>query len=147
MDACNTWYYKSMVSPGEFGLGTVVIRFVRDNDLNLLPDQNEIDIAREALEANRPITADLFVLAPVAKPIDFTVSVNPNTQSVKDAVVDQLKDLIAAEAEPGSTLPLSHIRAAISAAAGEYDYLLMSPTADIVADSDELITLGAVSFA
>ena len=41
---------------------------------------------------------------------------------------------------------MSHIREAISTAAGETDHVLTSPTADVVESATEIATLGTVTF-
>jgi len=92
------------------------------------------------------VTARVSVAAPVAAPLNFTLSVIPNTLAVKAAVEAELADLISREAVPGGTLYLSHIRASISAAAGENNYTLTSPSADVTSTAGQLTTLGAVTW-
>lgn len=132
--------------PLERGLGTVVVRFMRDDDSDPIPGVTAVAAVQSYLDALRPATAALTVLAPVAAPLAFTLSVTPSTAKVKAAVEAELADLILREAVPGGTLPISHIRAAISAAAGESDYLLASPVTDVVAGTGKIITMGAVTW-
>lgn len=132
--------------PLERGLGTVVVRFMRDDDSDPIPGATAVAAVQSYIDALRPATATLTVLAPVAAPLAFTLSVTPSTAKVKAAVEAELADLILREAVPGGTLPISHIRAAISAAAGESDYLLASPVTDVVAGTGKIITMGAVTW-
>ena len=62
------------------------------------------------------------------------------------AVEAELADLIRRETEPGGTLLISHIRQAISLAAGEIDHELTTPTADVTVTASQITTLGDVTF-
>jgi len=137
---------RAWVFPEELGLGTVTVRFVRDNDVSIFPDAGEVATVQAYIDARRPVTARVSVAAPVAAPLNFTLSVIPNTLAVKAAVEAELADLISREAVPGGTLYLSHIRASISAAAGENNYTLTSPSADVTSTAGQLTTLGAVTW-
>lgn len=132
--------------PLERGLGSVVVRFMRDDDSDPIPGATAVAAVQSYLDELRPATAALTVLAPVAAPLNFTLSVTPSTSKVKAAVEAELADLILREAEPGGAIPISHVRAAISAAAGEADYLLASPTADVSAATGKIITMGVVTW-
>jgi uncharacterized phage protein gp47/JayE len=43
-------------------------------------------------------------------------------------------------------LLISHVREAISSAAGEVDHNVISPLADVAADAGEIITMGAITW-
>jgi len=81
-------------------------------------------------------------------PLENTVrlKITPDTATMRAAVVKELADLWAREAEPSATLYLSHIREAVSLTASELDHTLISPTVDIVADAGVLPMLQAVEF-
>lgn len=134
------------VYPMELGLGTVTVRFVRDNDASIIPDAGEVAAVYDYIEARRPVTADLTVLAPVAVPLNFTIAVTPNTAAVKAAVEEELRDLLLREAEPAGTILLSHIREAISIAAGESNYTMTSPNADVTNPTGNMTTFGAITW-
>ena len=87
------------------------------------------------------------VVAPTAVPLNFTIAVTPNTAAVKAAVEAELRDLIRREAVPGGTLLLSHIREAISLAAGETNYTMTAPSADVALTLGQLTTFGAITWA
>ena len=57
-----------------------------------------------------------------------------------------LQDLIRRESEPGGTLLVSHIREAISTAAGETDHELVTPVADVTVQATQITTYGATTF-
>lgn len=133
--------------PLELGPGTVTVRFMRDDDSgSAIPDAGEVAAVQTYINNLRPVTAQVTVVAPVAAPLNFTMSVLPNTAAVKAAVAAELADLIRREAEPGGTLLLSHIRAAISAAAGENNYVMTVPSADVVSPVGTITTLGTITW-
>lgn len=134
------------VSPLELGLGTVVVRFVRDGDADIIPDAAEVAAVQDYIDERRPVTADVSVAAPVAVPLDFTISVVPDTAVVRAAVEANLEDLLTREAEPGGEILLSHIREAISVAAGESDHVLSDPVADVQANTGEIFVMGTVTW-
>lgn len=136
--------------PQELGLGTVTVRFVRDNDgagAAIIPDAPEVAAVQAYINSVRPVTAATYVLAPMAVPLNFSIQgLVPATDDVRAAVQAELQDLLLREAVPGGTLLLSHIRAAISAATGETDYVLLSPTANVVSSTGNMSTMGSVTW-
>ena len=99
------------------------------------------------IQARRPVTADADIIAPTAGALDFSIqNVRPMTQAVKDAVEAELADLIRRESEPGGTILISHIREAISTAAGETDHVLLSPTANVTVTAAQISVYGATTF-
>jgi uncharacterized phage protein gp47/JayE len=133
--------------PIELGAGTVTVRFMRDNDSgSAIPDAGEVAAVLAYINALKPVTAQVTVVAPVAVPLNLTISVTPNTSAVRQAVQDELADLIRREAVPGGTLLISRIRAAISAAAGEQNYTMSTPIADVVNTTGNITTLGTITW-
>lgn len=132
---------------GELGLGTVTVRFARDDDASPIPDAGEVAAVQAHIDALRPVTADVTVVAPVAVPLDFTIAVTPNTAAVKAAVEAELRDLLRREAEPGATLLISHLRAAISLTTGETNYVMTAPAADVTHATGEMATMGTITWA
>lgn len=137
---------RAWVYPNELGLGTVTVRFVRDNDVSIIPDAGEVAAVQAHIEALRPVTAQLTVAAPIAEPLDFTIAVTPNTAAVKAAVEAELRDLITRESEPAGTILLSHIREAISIAAGESNYTMTLPNADVTNTVGNMTTFGTITW-
>jgi uncharacterized phage protein gp47/JayE len=141
---------RAWVYPQELGLGTVTVRFVRDLDgtgAAIIPDAPEVAAVQAYIDERRPVTANVTVVSPTAVPLDFTITdVVPDTAAVRAAVEAELQDLLLREAVPGGTLLLSHIRAAISAAAGEADYTLTVPSADVSTSTGELTTMGTITW-
>lgn len=137
---------RAWVAPLEMGAGTVTLRFVRDGDVSPIPDPAEISVVQSYIDARRPVTAELYVVAPVAVPVLFQIQLTPGAASVKAAVEAELRDLILRESAPGQTLLISHIREAISIATGEVDHVLASPTANVVHAIGEMATFGGITW-
>lgn len=135
------------VYPGEMGVGTVVIRFMRDDDASAIPDAGEVATVQAYINDRRPVTAAVTVVAPVAAPLNFTIALSPNTAAARAAVTAELTDLLRREAQPGGTLLLSHIREAISLAAGETDHVLSSPAANVVSAAGQIPSMGVITWA
>lgn len=134
--------------PKELGIGTVTVRFATDGlTENGVPTEGMVSIVSDYIAENAPVTAATTVVAPVAKTVNFQIKdLYPDTPSVRAQIEAELKSLFIREAEPGKALLISHVRQAISSAAGEEDFELVSPTEDIGADVDELLVVGSVTY-
>lgn len=147
---------RAWVYPQELGAGTVVIRFMRDNDSTPIPDGGEVADVQAYIQPLRPVTATVTTLAPAAVPLNFNLHVEPNTQVIKDAVTAELADLILREAAPAGAVPgagiptgallISAIRTAIGTANGLTNYTLASPSTDVTVTAGQITTLGSITF-
>lgn len=138
---------RAWVYPMEMGPGTVTVRFVRDGDASIFPDAGEVAAVQAHIEALRPVTAELFVVAPVALAVNITVAITPDNPQVRNAVTAELADLFSREAVPGGTILISHIREAISLATGENDNVVTVPAGNVVAGAGEMPVLGVITWA
>lgn len=134
--------------PKEQGIGTVVVRFATDELTDDgVPTSGMVQIVADHIAESAPVTAATTVVAPVAKPVNFRIKdLIPDSESVRAQVEAELKSLFVREATPGEALLISHIRQAISSAAGEEDFELLEPTADVPADSTQLLVVGEVTY-
>ena len=139
---------RAWAFPKEEGEGTVTVRFVCDGMAEIIPDKAMRDKVFEHIDKLRPVTAHLYVRAPEIKAVNIVIAgLLPDDAEVREAVKQELKDLFAREGVPGQRIYLSHIRAAISAALGEEDHSVTSPTSDPIPDSNnELLTLGEITW-
>lgn len=128
------------------GPGTVVVRFVRDDDVSIIPDGGEVTTLQAYLDARKPAHATVTVVAPAAAPIDFDITLVPNTTATRAAVTAELTDMLFREGEPGGTTLLSSIHTAIGSAAGVTDYTLNSPSANVTHTANQLPTFGNPSY-
>lgn len=136
------------VAPLEQGAGTVTVRFATDDaDGGPIPDAVTVQAVQDLIDAERPVTAEVFVVAPIAVPLDPEIALNPDTTTVRAAVEAELQDLLRRDAKPGGTILESRIREAISIAAGESDHDLVSPTGDVTHAAGEMALLGTITWA
>ena len=137
---------RAWVYPQEMGPGTVTVRFVRDDDASIIPDSPEVAAVYAYIEERRPVTAELFVVAPIPAPLDIEIQLDPDTVAVRAAVEAEVSDLIRREAEPGGTILISRIREAVSTAAGESDNVVVSPTANVTHTTGQIAVPGDFTF-
>ncbi|MBX9596004.1 MAG: baseplate J/gp47 family protein, partial [Roseomonas sp.] len=132
------------VYPRYLGAGTVGVAFLGPNAA--IPAAPLVAAVQAAIDALRPVTADVTVFAPTAVPVNVSLTLALDTAATRAAVQAALAAFFIAEAEPGATLRLSRLSAAISAAAGESWHSLTAPAADVVLTAGQVATLGTVSF-
>lgn len=137
---------RAWVYPEHLGLGTVGLTFVCDGLDPVIPDGATVAAVQAHIDEVRPVTAQATVFAPVAVALDCTIQLTPNTTTVQAAVEAELRDLLSREAEPGGTILISHLREAISLAAGETDHGLISPVADITHTTVQIATPGTITW-
>jgi len=132
----------------ELGIGTVVVRFMMDDTYaDGIPLAADVTAVQDYIDVVRPVTADVTVVAPTAVPMNFNIGgLSPSTTAVQQAIENELIDLISREAEPSGTILVSHIREAISIAAGEADHVLVSPVADVTTSSGGISTFGVITW-
>ncbi|QXZ11717.1 baseplate J/gp47 family protein [Pseudomonas sp. AO-1] len=128
------------------GPGTVGLFVMRDNDPVSVPNPAQLQEIKDYIEPLRPVTAELYVLAPTLKPVLYSIHPVPDTTAVRAAITASLKDLHEREAGLGDKLLISHIREVISGAAGETDHSLTVPSADVTAAANELLTFGGITW-
>lgn len=131
---------------GHMGPGTVGLFVMRDNDPEPFPNPSQLQEIKDYIEPLRPVTAELFLLAPTDRPVHYSIRPVPDTTAVRAAITASLADLHEREAGLGDTLLISHIREAISGAAGETDHSLTVPSADVPAAEKELLTFGGITW-
>jgi uncharacterized phage protein gp47/JayE len=127
--------------------GYVSVAIIEDNE----PASGAlVDQVQEYFDVVAPITAIVTAFAPDAQTINFSIAITPssgyNQSAVEASVEAVLRDLFFREAAPGATLPLSHIREAISRADGEFDFTMSTPSADIVSTKKQLPVVGTFTF-
>lgn len=138
--------------PQEMGIGTVTVRFVRDDDDTLIPDAAEVQAVQDYIDDKRPVTAKAtYVAAPIAVPLNVTISLTPNNTVVQAAVQAEIEDLLRREAKPedgngSGTILISHLREAISIAAGETNHVLVSPVDDVTHTAGQMAVIGVITW-
>lgn len=139
---------RAWVYPLEGGPGTVTVRFARDDDASIIPDAPEVAAVQAYINARRPVTAAVTVVAPAAQAINFTMHLVPDTADIRAAIQEELTDLLRRPEEnvPGGTVLITHIREAISTAVGENDHVLIAPVANVVLPANTLAVPGVFTW-
>jgi uncharacterized phage protein gp47/JayE len=131
---------------GYLGPGTVGLFIMRDSDADPVPNPAQLAELKAYIERLRPVTAELYVLAPIRVSVPYSIHAVPDTSAVRTAIQAQLIDLHEREAGLGETLLISHIREAISGSSGETDHQLIAPVANVVAVTNQLLTFGGITW-
>ena len=137
---------RAWCMPKWVGPGTVGVFVVNDDASPITPSAPELDAIKEAIEAQRPVTAELYVLAPELVPVHYQIGVTPDTPAVRAAVESALQALHMRESGLGIALVRTHIAEAISGARGEFDHELVEPAANVVPAQNQLLVYGGVTW-
>jgi uncharacterized phage protein gp47/JayE len=137
------WCRRNYLGPGTVGLFVM-----RDGDVVPVPNAMQLGEVKAYIDEpfRRPVTAELYVLAPVVVPVVYGIHAVPDTSAVRAAIELQLRDLHQREASLGATLLLTHIAEAISSSTGENDHQLLAPLADVVPATNQLLTFGGITW-
>ncbi|AWY39410.1 baseplate J protein [Pseudomonas putida] len=135
------WCRRNYMGPGTVGLFVM-----RDGDVEPVPNPTQLAEVKTYIEPLRPVTAELYVLAPVKVLVPYTIHAVPDTSAVRAAIQAQLIDLHAREAGLGEKLLRTHIAEAVSGSSGESDHVLISPAADVVAATNQLLIFGGITW-
>ncbi len=122
---------RAWLTPHEMGPGQLTLRFVMDGRVDIIPQPADIAAVLAYVDAKRPVGRPMFVLAPIAVPLNMTIRAVPPTLDVRNAITEEIADLLRREAAPGGTLLISHIREAVSLAAGEMDHEIIVPFGNV----------------
>lgn len=133
--------------PLEGGAGTVTVRFVRDDDSgSIIPSAGEVSTVQTYIGALAPVTATVTVAAPTPSSLNFNLRVTPDTTAVRNAVEEELADMILRIASPGGTIPLSQIEVAVGTADGVTDFSIVSPAADVTHATGVMAVMGTCTW-
>ncbi|KHK63134.1 hypothetical protein JZ00_18575 [Pseudomonas frederiksbergensis] len=136
------------VYPLQMGAGTVTVLFVCDGETDIIPTPAKVAEVQAYIDdsTRRPVTAEVFVGAPIDDPLDMTVKLSPNTAAVQAAVRAEVADLIIRDSRPGNPLLISRLREAVSIAAGEADNAILMPAADVTHATGHMAVPGTITF-
>ncbi|WP_237882038.1 baseplate J/gp47 family protein [Pseudomonas sp. PGPR40] len=135
------WALPRWMGPGTFGLA-----FVRDGDPSIIPTPAQVAEVQAYLDKKRPVTSEVYAIAPIERVIDFSVRLVPDGTALRAAVTQALRGLIVDEGGPNQTLKISRIRATISNTPGETDNALSVPPNDVVMAANEVAVPGAITW-
>ena len=144
---------RAWCNPCGMGEGTVVVRFMMDlTYINGIPTTTDATTVYNYINTLRPAgMSGLFVVPPVAAPLNPAISIKPNNATVQAAITAQLAALILDEAQPedgtgSGILLLSHVEESISTTVGVVDNQLTSLTANFAPAVGSIATLGTIAF-
>ncbi len=131
----------------EMGRGTVTVRFMMDGTY---PDGVPKDGDRQAVAAHietvRPVTADVYVVLPVADPLNLRLRITPDTAAIRLAAEANLWAAVRRDAVPGGTVFLSRLHEALSLTEKEEDHVILSPTANVTPETGHIVVPGSIKW-
>lgn len=131
----------------EMGRGTVTVRFMMDGTY---PDGVPKDGDRQAVAAHietvRPVTADVYVVLPVADPLNLRLRITPDTAAIRLAAEANLWAAVRRDAVPGGTIFLSRLHEALSLTEKEEDHVILSPTANVTPETGHIVVPGSIEW-
>lgn len=128
--------------------GVIIVADDRPDGLPTVADQQAV--YNYIRDPDRAPPDDLYVIIPSLKKIDITLHLEPDNAANRAAVMLELKDLFHRRAEPGLSMPHTHLIEAVSIAPGEYTHRFDAPTITtgqiITTSRYEILALGTVTF-
>ena len=135
------WPLPRWMGPGTFGLV-----FVRDGDDDISPTPAQVAEVQIYLDQKRPVTSEIYALAPEPRPINFSLQLVPDGTALRAAVEQALNGLLVDEGGPGETLLITHVRSAISNTPGETNHVLSVPAADVLIAANQVAVPGVITW-
>ncbi len=162
---------RAWCEPNSLGLGTVVVYVMLDvresayngftqgtNGVSAL-DQGPGGVPRAAVATGdqltvanaiyplQPVTALVYVCAPIAYPVNFTISgLSTTSAATRTAIAAAITGVFQLYASPGGTVDLSYIESAIAAIVGTRGFVITVPSANIALAAGNLPVLGTVTY-
>ena len=131
----------------EMGPGTVTVRFMMDDTYpNGIPQEADRQVVAEHIEARRPVTADVFVVLPIADALNLRIAITPDTAATRASAEANVWAAVRRDAIPGGTILLSRLHEALSLANGETDHVILSHTANITTETGHIVVPGTISW-
>ncbi|RON52934.1 phage baseplate protein [Pseudomonas frederiksbergensis] len=162
---------RAWCSPNSFGTGTVVVYVMLDaanidhqgfpqGTNGISPSDNRVTsgnlaagdqlIVANAIFPLQPVTAMVYVCAPIDSPKNFTITgLTGASLTVRAAVAAAITELFLEQGAPlsdGSFVALSDIESAIAAIASTKGFVITSPVANIPNVLGYLPTLGTITY-
>jgi uncharacterized phage protein gp47/JayE len=132
------------VLPLWLGAGTVGVTLLDAS--GAVPAAPLVAQVQAAIDLLRPVTAAVTVFAPTVLAVPVNLQISPDNAATRAAILAELDAFFVREAEPGGTLRLSRLAAAISSATGETWHRVLAPTADVVCAAGQIALRGTVTW-
>lgn len=137
------------VIPRWVGAGSVGVAVAMGSPLGAGPrvvTEPERQRIAAAIDAERPVTANVVTLAATLLPVPVQLAISPDTVVVRQAVTLALQGFFLREGRIGIPVPLSRLSAAISSAGGEYAQRIEAPWGDVIPAATQLPVLGPIAW-
>jgi len=138
------------------GYGTIGVWILFDGRPNGIPAPADLAAVDAYISDLRLVRAEYFTMAPIAKPVDISISLSPDTSAMRTAVTEALTTFFDATLKdtrlrPGLpdnpfTLPRAWLSEVISTVPGETSHILNTPSGGSVFQPGELPVLGTISW-
>lgn len=156
---------RAWCTPNGYGAGTVVVYIMLDvseaahngfpqgtdgvatNETRATAATGDQLTVANYIYSIRPATALVYVVAPIANTINFTISgLSTASQTTKDAISSAISSVFLRLGEPGGTIDLSDIESEIAAISGTEGFVITSPSANITNTAGQLPILGTITY-
>lgn len=137
-------------------VGAVTVAFMRDNDVDPIPDSTEVAAVRASLLEILPAQTDpndLIVQAPTPVSVDFTfTNITPDSLTMRTAIENSLTVYFDDEAEYETDIDEDKYKAVIintidiETGLSLQSFTLSAPSGDVTITTGEIGILGTVSF-
>lgn len=134
------------IRPLWMGAGTVGVLFIMDDEDNPIPTDTDVERVEDEIAAERPVTAEVYVVKPTPVTFDLTIELSPDTSAAREAVEAEIRDMIRRTREPGVTIKRTQIHRAIALASGVEDYDIQAPADDVTHEAHEIPVFGAITW-
>ena len=137
-------------------IGAVTVAFMRDNDINPIPNGDRITEVKNDLITILPAQSDindLYVIAPVAITVGFTfTTLDPNTPTMKTAITENLIAFFEDNVTYEQSITEDNYRGAINqtidptTGGGVSSFTLSTPSGTISISTNEIGVLGSIIY-
>ncbi|MGU3417642.1 baseplate J/gp47 family protein [Methylobacterium sp. D54C] len=133
---------------------SVWMQFTVSDQPNGIPTAGQVAAAQAYVDdpIRRPVTARVFVSAPIPVPLTVVIGgLAPDTADIRASVVAELAAVFTDRGRPGTPsapfkFSISWLNEAISRATGEDSHRLVSPTTDQIFTAGNLPVLGSIAY-
>jgi uncharacterized phage protein gp47/JayE len=128
-------------------VGEVLLYIAMDDDYSDgIPAAGDVTDVQDYIDAVRPVGASFTAAAPVALPVDFEVSITPDTPANRTATETELAEMVRSVGGVGSSIKLFDVYEAMAIVPNLTDWEVIDPVAAVATAAGELHTMGTVTF-
>ncbi len=136
------WCYPCFPNKGIVGLTCV-----KDNDINIFPNREEIETYRKYILSKMPITAELNLFTLLPLKIDFEIQLRNNNDVNKAKITNILKNVITENSSPNKTIKIYQF--IVSIQSNDFsinDFNIVSPKIDLITTNMQIHFFNSVQF-